>query len=128
IKREVTGEGGQYQINGHGPHYGYYHSPMLSLVSGMLLGSMISSAFRPNYAPAAYTTSSSRAGALRSYRNDYRAKNPSRFSKQNTSRSGRNYGSGNRSSSSPSRRSSGGGFGLHRQGRKRREKPVRLSA
>ena len=62
IKRNVTGEGtGQYQTQGHGA-YGYYHSPMMGIFTGMLMGSMISNAFQPNYVPMyqqPYTTPAS---------------------------------------------------------------------
>ncbi|MCG8419321.1 MAG: hypothetical protein MJE77_15415 [Proteobacteria bacterium] len=129
IQRSITEGKGQYQVVGHGA-YGYYRSPFWDIASGMLLGAMISSAFRPNYAPVSYTTSAARSSQLRSYRNSYRAKNPSRFARSKKSSSGRTYGSSNRGTttrSSSSRRSSGGGFGI--RGRRRREKkPVRLVA
>lgn len=125
INRKVTGEKGEYQINGHGPHYGYYHSPMHGILTGMLVGSMISSWSRPGYAASNYTTSNTRTSQLRSQRSAYRAKNPSRFSRSTSGRSGRSYGSG--SSRSSSRRSGGGGFGIARA-RKRKRKPVRLTA
>ena len=129
IKRSVTGEdSGEYQISGYGPHYGYYHSPMYSFTSGMLMGAMMYSMFRPTYVPVAYTTSSARRTQLASHRKSYRAKNPSKFSK-----SGRRYNSkgnrswGSRSRSSGSRRSRGGGsFGIGK--RRRKEKPKRLTA
>src|SRR3954468_9595920 len=48
IKRELTGEGtAQYQTMGYGPYYGY-HSPLFSIASGMLLGSMMSGIFMPH--------------------------------------------------------------------------------
>ena len=127
IKREITGEdSGQYRINGYGPHYGYYHSPMYSLASGMLMGAMISSMFRPTYVPVAYVTSTSRRGQLASHRKSYRAKNPSKYSK-----SGRRYNSKGTRSWGSSRRSSGrrggGGFGI-RNKRRREDKPERLTA
>src|SRR6185503_16661320 len=51
IKREPTGEGtAQIQTTGYGPYYGY-HSPLLGIASGMLLGSMISNMFMPRYVP-----------------------------------------------------------------------------
>jgi len=118
IKRDITGEGAaQYQTQGYG-HYGYYHSPMLSIASGMILGSMLSSAFSPRYMPMytqPYTTSAARAGSLGQQRSSYRAANPSRFSKP--SKTGRSYGG------SPSKSRGGGGFrgggrfGLARKGR-----------
>jgi len=127
IKREITGEGtAQYETTGHG-HYGYYHSPMLSIVSGMMIGSMLSNAFRPSYVPVhtqPYTTSAQRAGQLRANRSGYRAANPSKFARPKASRSGRSYGTrGGRS---------GGGFrGGGRFGIRRREgapRPERLTA
>jgi len=124
ITRTVKDDQGAYQINGYGPHYGYYHSPMYGIVTGMLVGSMISSWSRPGYAPITYTTSNTRTSQLRSQRGAYRAKNPSRFSRNKTGRSGRSYGSGG--SRSTSRRSGGGGFGI--QARTRKRKRVHLTA
>jgi hypothetical protein len=123
IRRVVTGEGeGHYQTQGYGP-YGYYHSPMMGLVSGMLLGSMIAGAFSPRYVPATYVTSSSRRSELRSQRGAYRAQNPGRYSRPKASTStGRTYG-GTRSGG---RRVGGGRFGLRRAGRAQR--PPRLTA
>ncbi|MBS1121984.1 MAG: hypothetical protein H6Q90_4212, partial [Deltaproteobacteria bacterium] len=41
IKRDLTAEGqGQYQTMGYGSYYGY-SSPMMSIASGMILGSML---------------------------------------------------------------------------------------
>jgi len=115
IKRNLVAEGqGQYQTQGYGA-YGGYHSPMMSIVTGMVLGSMLSSAFMPRYMPAytnAYTTSSARASNLSSTRSSYRAANPSRFSKP--SQTGRSYGGGSRPTSRPSsapRSRGGGSFG-----------------
>jgi hypothetical protein len=126
IKRTVTGEGtGHYQTQGYGPHYGYYHSPMMGLVSGMLMGSMISSAFRPNYVPMyqrPYTTPPSRIGDLHGARSAYRAANPSSV-RPKASGSGRSYGT------RPGRggfRSGGGRFGIRR--RQRAATPLRLTA
>lgn len=128
IKRDVTGEdSGQYQIRGHGAHYGYYHSPMYSIANGMLMGMMISSMFRPTYAPVAYRTSPSRRSQLSSKRSSYRAKNPSKYSKSGrryNSKGTRSWGSSGRSSG---RRSGGGSFGI-RNKRRREDKPVRLTA
>jgi hypothetical protein len=133
IRREVTAEGSaQVQTQGHGA-YGYYHSPVMSMVSGMLLGSMISSAFSPRYVPVystPYTTGAARIGELNGHRNSYRAQNPSQF-RSKASKSGKAYGSsGTRSWGSSGRssgvRSGGGGrFGLRRAGR---AKPARLTA
>jgi hypothetical protein len=122
IKREPTPEGANMQTTGYGPYAGY-HSPMMSIVSGMLLGSMISSMWAPRYMPMAYVTSGSRVGDLHNQRTSYRAANPSRFGP--TSRSGRNYGGKTTAPSRSSGRSSGGGrFGLARRGRSVR--PQRL--
>ena len=130
IKRTVTGEGAaQYETEGHGAAYGSYHSPMLSIVSGMMLGSMLSSAFRPNYVPVytqAYTTSAQRAGSLHAERSSYRAANPSRFSKPKASGSGKRYGGGSKGGRSGGGRSGGGRFGIRRAGR--RARPQRLEA
>lgn len=112
IQRDITGEGqGQYQIQGSN-HYGYYRSPVWDIASGMLLGSMISRAFMPGYAPmytSAYVTSPSRAQNLATQRSRYRSANPSKFSNQGAkSRSGRSYGGSSRSRG-------GGGFGIKRR-------------
>ncbi len=116
IKREPTPEGAQVQTTGYGPYAGY-HSPFMSIVSGMVVGSMISSMFMPSYVPVAYVTSGSRVDSLHSNRNAYRAQNPSKFNK--TSRSGRTYGTPTNRQHTPSRpsRSGGGRFGLARRGR-----------
>jgi hypothetical protein len=120
IKRQIKGEGqGEIQTTGYGPYAGY-HSPILSIATGMILGSMISSAFSPRYVPVyttPYTTTTARHGTLSAQRSSYRASNPERFSKP--SRTGRTYGGGTRSGGSrPSGRSGGGGrFGLARAGR-----------
>lgn len=129
IRRDVTGEGaGQVQVSGHGA-YGYYHSPLMSLASGMILGSMVSSALRPNYVPVysqPYTTPPGRASVLQSHRDAYRAANPSAVDRSKASQTGRRYNSvgGNRFGGA---RSSGGSrFGIHRSERARR--PERLVA
>jgi hypothetical protein len=117
IKREPTGEGAQYQTMGYGPYAGY-HSPMMSIASGMLMGAMLSSMFRPSYMPIYYTTSSARIGALQSHRTSYRAANPQRFGPR--SKSGRQYGGKSTGTSRPSgggMRRGGGGFGVKRAGR-----------
>jgi hypothetical protein len=109
ITRSLTGEGqGGYQTQGYG-HYAGYHSPMFSLVSGMMMGAMISGMQAPRYVPVAYTTSAARAGALHQHRSGYRAANPERFSKR--SQSGRAYGGG-KSSSGGSRSRGGRSFGV----------------
>ena len=124
IKRTITGEGtGQYQTQGHGA-FGYYHSPMMGIFTGMMMGSMLSNAFRPNYVPMyrePYTTPPSRVGELRGSRNAYRAANPSRFPGVSGAPSGSNRSYGAR----PSRpfgggRSGGGRFGVRRRDGARR--------
>ena len=50
IKRDPEGDKAQYQTAGYGPYYGY-HSPFISIVSGMVVGSMLSSMFMPGYVP-----------------------------------------------------------------------------
>ncbi|MBA3539926.1 MAG: hypothetical protein H0T79_09885 [Deltaproteobacteria bacterium] len=127
IKRDITGEGtAQYQTQGHGAYYGY-HSPFMSIASGMMMGMMVSSMFRPNYMPmytTPYATSAGRVSTLSSTRSSYRAANPSKFQR---SQSGRSYGSKPSTSrpSSGGRMRGGGGFGLHRAGRTVR--PQRLA-
>jgi hypothetical protein len=134
IKREPTGEGtAQYQTMGYGPYYGY-HSPLLSIASGMLLGSMMSSMFMPHYVPIytqPYVTPTTRVTSLHSERSSFRAANPERFGPR--SQSGRSYGGSRPSIKSPSVRPSSGGFrrgggsfGLRRAGRAVR--PERLPA
>lgn len=124
IKREPTGENAaQYQTTGYGPYAGY-HSPFFGIVSGMIMGSMISSMFTPSYVPVAYVTSGSRVADLHQSRSAYRAQNPSKFSKSKSGRSygGRPTGTGR----SPGRSTGGGRFGLARRGRTTR--PERLTA
>jgi hypothetical protein len=127
ITRNLTGEGsGNYQVAGYGPYYGY-HSPFMSIASGMLLGSMLSNAFAPGYRPIytrPYVTSTARASALRSSRSAYRAANPSKFTRAKPSASGRSY---NRVGSGRSfGRSGGTRFGV--RGRVRTSPPRRLDA
>jgi hypothetical protein len=119
IKRDVTGEGtGQYQTQGHNAFVGY-HSPMLSIFTGMMMGSMLSNAFRPNYVPMyrePYTTPPSRVGDLRSSRNEFRAANPSRFNpKVSGAGSNRSYGARPSRSFGGGSRSGGGRFGIRRR-------------
>ena len=123
IKRELTGDStAQYQTMGYGPYYGY-HSPVLSIVSGMMLGSMMSTMFMPHYVPVythPYVTPVGRVSSIHSERSSYRASNPARFGPR--SQSGRNYG-GSKAPTRPSfrpssgTRSGGGTFGLARAGR-----------
>ena len=125
IRRDITGEGtAQYQTAGYGPYYGY-HSPLMSLAEGMLVGAMVSSMFRPSYVPVyvtPYATPPSRASSIASTRSVYRAANPSRFQR---SQSGRTYGSTPARSFGGARPRGGGSFGLRRAGRAVR--PERLS-
>lgn len=115
ITRRITGEGaGEMQVAGYGAYAGY-HSPMLSIMTGMMLGSWMSGAFSPGYAPAgAYTTPVSRREALSQQRSAYRAANPSKFSTPRASQSGRSYGNQGRDfkpRSTPSRSGGGVRFG-----------------
>jgi len=127
IQRTLTGEGeGQYQTHGHG-YYAGYTSPMFGIMTGMLMGSMMSSMFMPTYVPVytqPYTTSSARHAELRNQRAGYRASNPQRFAKP--SKTGRSYGGGTPSRSSPPRSRGGGRFGVRRPAGAPR--PVRLDA
>ena len=133
IKREPTADGAaQVQTVGYGPYYGY-HSPMLSIVSGMLLGSMISNMFMPHYVPVytrPYVTPPTRVGSLHSERSSFRAANPERFGPRSERALVRCH---HRSIKAPTRSSGGGGFrrgggsfGLKRAGRTVR--PERLTA
>jgi hypothetical protein len=126
INRKVTGEGsGEIQTVGYGPYYGY-SSPLFSIASGMLLGSMLSNAFSPRYVPmytTPYATTPYRATALNEHRSSYRASNPARFSKP--SQTGRSYGGGPARTTGGSRSGGGTRFGLARRGRAVR--PVRLT-
>lgn len=114
ITRNITGEGGEYQVTGHGAYAGY-HSPMLSVMTGMMLGSWMMGAFSPTYLPAQpYTTPANRRQALAQQRSAYRAANPSKFSTPRASQSGRSYGSQGRDfkpRSTPSRSGGGVRFG-----------------
>jgi hypothetical protein len=119
ITREITGEGqAQVQTMGHGA-YASYHSPVLSIMSGMMLGSMLSSAFSPHYVPVystPYTTSAARVGHLHNERSSYRSTQPSRFGGK-PSTSGRSYGTPSKSwGRSGGSRSGGGRFGLTGRG------------
>ena len=117
IKRDMTGEGtGQYQTQGYGSYYAY-HSPMMGIFTGMMMGSMISNAFHPNYVPMyrqPYTTPPSRVGDLHSSRSSYRAANPARFSGK-MSGSNRSYGAKPSRSFGGGFRSGGGRFGIRRR-------------
>lgn len=119
IKRDITGpEAAQVQIAGYGPYAGY-HSPMWDIAGGMLLGSMLASAFSPGYSPIyrqPYVTPAARRGELATARNSYRQQNPDKFrqAQAKASKSGRSYGAKGSGfgggSPTPSRpRSSGGG-------------------
>lgn len=118
MRRRITGEGtGEMQTTGHGA-YASYHSPMLSIMSGMMLGSMLSSAFHPGYAPMytsrPYVTHPTRVSQIRTAR-------PSRPSASVFSRpsgSGRSF---------PARGGFRGGarFGVRRGDR---PAPIRLTA
>lgn len=135
IRRNLTGEGkGNYQIQGHN-RYASYRSPFWDIAAGMVVGSMISRAFSPGYAPMyrqPYYTPPSRHSALATQRNTYRKSNPSKFSNKGTkSQSGRSYnrGGGNfnksRTSTTPRPRTRtprprvGGRFGVKGRGSRR---------
>lgn len=113
INRRITGEGaGEYQVSGYGPYAGY-HSPMLGIFTGMMLGSMLMGPMSPGYAPARpYTTPPTRREALSQQRASYRAANPGKFSTPRASQSGRSYGSQgsdfSKSRSAPARSGGGG--------------------
>lgn len=115
IKREITGEGqAQMQTQGHGAYAGY-HSPLLSIATGMLLGSMMSRAFMPNYVPVytqPYTTSQTRLGELRSDRARSQANRAASRARAKSS-SGGSY------NSRPRAPRGGGRFGVRRQSRSR---------
>lgn len=127
IQRTLTSEGqAQMQTTGYG-HYAGFYSPMMTIASSMLLGSMMASMFMPTYIPVysqPYTTSAGRRGELAAHRSGYRAANPQRFTKP--SQSGRNYGGGASSGGSPSRSRGGSRFGIKSAGR--RAAPVMLLA
>lgn len=95
IKREVEGEGGRYQISGHGMYAGY-HSPFWSIASGMMMGSMMANMFSPGYRAVyttPYVTPASRRSTLATQRNSWRKSNPDKFNAAaKKSRSGRSYG------------------------------------
>lgn len=121
IKREITGEGtAQMQTTGHGAYYGY-HSPFLSLASGMMLGYMMSSMFMPSYMPmytTAYATSPQRHAQISQSRSAHRAANPSKYQRSQSGRSYNRPSSGSRPTGRSGGRMGGGGrFGLARVGR-----------
>ncbi len=122
IKREITGEGtAQMQTTGHGAYYGY-HSPFMSIATGMLLGHMMSSMFMPSYVPmyrTPYATPGGRVADLRQSRSSHRAANPSKYQRSNSGRSYNRPSSGSRPSgrSGGGRMGGGGRFGLARAGR-----------
>lgn len=122
IKREPTADGAQVQTTGHGPYYGY-HSPVMSIMSGMLMGAMISNMFMPGAMMyrQPYTTAPNRVGQLAQSRSSYRAANPGKYQR---SQSGRTY---NRPSSTsrPTGRTGGGRIGGGRFGISRTDRTVR---
>ncbi|XXT20247.1 hypothetical protein WME94_01595 [Sorangium sp. So ce429] len=129
IRRDVSGEGAaQMQTSGYGA-FGYYHSPVMGLASGMLLGAMVSSALRPNYMPVytqPYTTPPNRATDLRSQRDAYRASSPSGVNNSKASQSGRRYNNAGGSRFGSGKSGAGSRFGVRRSERGRR--PERLVA
>jgi hypothetical protein len=121
IKRAITGEGqAQMETMGYGPYAGY-HSPLLSIATGMLLGSMMSRAFSPGYVPVytqPYSTPPRRLGQLRA---DRAARvNSSVRSRVKPSGSGRSY------NAKPRMPRGGGRFGIRRAART--SLPVQLTA
>jgi hypothetical protein len=113
IRRELKDGNAQYQTSGHGSYAGY-HSPFMSIASGMLMGAMLSSMFMPSYMPMysqPYTTSQSRLSNIQGQRSSYRAANPDRF--QRRSQSGRSYGGG-KSTGGTTRSRGGSRFGVTR--------------
>lgn len=135
IKRDIVGaDAAQVQIAGHGPYAGY-HSPMWDIAGGMLLGSMLSRAFMPGYAPMysqPYVTPAGRRGELAATRNNYRQQNPQKF--QKASKSGRSYGAkgggfgGGTPAPSRPRSSGGGRFGRRGPAKSGAGRVVRLAA
>lgn len=130
IRRELkTASEASVQTTGHGAYYGYT-SPFFSIVSGMIVGSMISNMFMPGYSPMyrqPYVTNAGRQSDLRSQRAGYRAQHPERFQKR--SQSGKSYGgtkSGGSKSTGGGRSRGGSRFGLRRAGRG--VAPTRLAA
>jgi hypothetical protein len=120
IKREITGDGqGSIQTQGHGAYAGY-HSPLMSIATGMLLGSMMSRAFMPSYSPMysrPYTTTGGRASELRSSR----AARPS-----SSARARRGSSTGRTYNQRPRGSRGGGRFGVRRA--ERSVLPVQLTA
>lgn len=130
IKRELTGKDtAQMQTTGYNAYYGY-HSPFMSIATGMLMGHMMSSMFMPTYVPmytTPYATPGGRVADIHQSRSQHRAANPGKYQKSQSGRSYNRPSSGSR----PSGRSGGGGrmggggrFGLARGGRT--TKPVLL--
>jgi hypothetical protein len=134
IKRDIVGaDGAQVQIAGHGPYAGY-HSPIWDIAGGMLLGSMLSRAFMPGYAPMytqPYVTPAARRGELTAARDSYRQQNPEKYRQAKASKSGRSYGAKGSGfgggTPAPSRPRSSGGGRFGRQG-PRMGRVVRLAA
>lgn len=118
IQRDLMGDKGQYQVAGAGA-YGGYHSPMFSIFTGMLMGSMMMNMFSPGYRGAPYTTPAGSRSALASQRNSYRAANPDKHASR-VSKSGKSYGNkggafgGGRSTPAPRGPRGGGRFGIKR--------------
>jgi hypothetical protein len=124
IKREIGDDkSGNYQIQGQGMYAGY-HSPMLQIASGMLLGSMLANAFspRPIYY-GGYTTPGPRREALR----ESFAKPGSKASQAGRyGETGRGWGS---SRGTSSRGSFGGGrVGGGRFGVRQRRRRIQLAS
>lgn len=122
IKRDIVGDGqAQMQTQGYGAYAGY-HSPLLSIATGMLLGSMMSRAFMPGYAPMysqPYNTSPNRLSNLRESRAEARRNSASR-ARPKASSTGRGY------DRAPRAPRGGGRYGIRRP--VRAGLPVELTA
>lgn len=132
IRRELTGaNAAQYQTVGYGPYYGY-HSPFLSIASGMMMGSMMSRMFTPGYVPMyqqPYTTPGPRVADLHQSRSSYRAANPSQFQRSQSGRTYNRPSSTTRTNTGGGSRAGGGGFrGGGKFGVASKARAVRLDA
>jgi uncharacterized membrane protein YgcG len=116
-----------YSVNGYGHYSHYHHTGMWDIAGGVIVGSMIANAMRPNYSPRysrPYVTPQSRVSTLRTHRDTFRKNNPS----FKTGRSGGTWG-GRSGSSSSTRRSGSSSSGGSSYGiRQRRKTAVRLTA
>src|SRR5690606_23631453 len=71
IQRDIVSDSeAQFQVQGHG-HYAGYHSPFMSVASGMFMGAMLANVFSPGYRPVyaqPYVTSPARQTSLATQR------------------------------------------------------------